>query len=402
MNRLQAFAADLFEREGALVEEIEPEGLEVLAPPHLQQAVGIPDLCRFGFGATLPEGARRAGIEADWLARLGGVLGERGRSARRVLLPPNPPLAAVERLLEHAVSLVNATYRLRSVSAAWTRYVILDFRFIALSDEKREGLVKLGINLGTGAMLDGVLERLLPRLDLQPHEAELPEGVVLPPLWPRQRILAIVERALRPRLASQVEAFAKSLERRLGRDEARLYDYHNRLFQDALRRAASAAEGEDKHRREQQRAASVEREFRARLDDLRRKYALRVTAEWVQTLEIAMPVQRIELLLRRRKGERVLHLDWNPLARRLEPLPCEYSYGEAGARAACDDALHLVRPSGLEPCSACGKAYCRACHPQRCPKCGKAKDDAPPATPLIAVAAAPIPASMPPNGRRGR
>jgi len=376
MNRLQAFAADLFQREGALVEEIEPEGLEVLAPPHLQQAVGIPDLCRLGFGATLPEGARRAGIEADWLARFAGILGERGRVARRVLIPPNPPLADVERALEHAVSLVNATYRLRSVSEAWTRYLVLDFRFIALSDEKREALTRLGINLGTGAMLDGVLERLLPRLDLQPNEAALPEGVVLPPLWPRQRIIDLVERALRARLASQIEAFASSLERRLGRDETRLYDYHNRLYQDALRRAASVAEGEDKHRREQQRAASVEREFRARLADLRHKYALRVTAEWVQTLEIAMPVQRIELLLRRRKGERVLHLDWNPLARRLEPLPCEYSYGEAGARAACDGALHLVRPSGLEPCPRCRKGYCRACHPERCPKCGQAPDGA--------------------------
>jgi hypothetical protein len=54
MSRLQAFVADLCEREGALVEAIEPEGLEVLAPPSLQQALKIADFCRMGFGASLP------------------------------------------------------------------------------------------------------------------------------------------------------------------------------------------------------------------------------------------------------------------------------------------------------------------------------------------------------------
>jgi hypothetical protein len=376
MNRLQAFAADLFAREGALVEEIEPEGLEVLAPAHLQQAIGIPDLCRLGFGATLPDGARRAGIEADWLARFAGAIGERGRYARRVLCPANPPLAAVERVLEHTVTLANATYRIRSVSEAWTRYLILDFRFTALSDEKREGLLKLALNLGTGAMLDGVVERLLSRLDTEADDAAPPAGVVLPPLWPRQRVLDVVARALRPRLESHIDAFAKSLERRLRRDEARLHDYHNRLYQEALSRAAALPDGEEKRRREELRAAAVEREYRARLDDLRNKYALKVSVAWEQTLEIVMPVQRVELLLRRRKGERILHLDWNPLARRLEPLPCEHSYGEGEVRAACDDALHLVRPASLGPCSACGKAYCRACHPRRCPKCGSAAEAA--------------------------
>jgi hypothetical protein len=378
MNRLQAFAADLFEREGALVDAIEPEGLEVLAPPHLQRAIGIPDLCRFGFGATLPPGARRAGIEADWLERFAGVLGERGRYSRRVLRPANPSLADAERVLEHQVTLANATYRLRGVSEAWTRYLIFDFRYTAFSDEKREGLVRLGINLATGATLDGILERLLSRSDFEADDASLPESVHLPPLWHRQRVLDLLDRALRWRLASQVDAFASSLQRRLGRDEARLYDYHDRLFQDAWRRVAALPEGEEKRRREQHRAEAIVREYSARLDDLRHKYALRLTAQWMQTLEIAMPVQRLELLVRRRKGERVLHLDWNPLARRLESLPCEFSHAAEGARLVCDDALHLMRPAGLAACAGCAKPYCRVCHRQRCPKCGHAEEDARP------------------------
>ena len=90
----------------------------------------------------------------------------------------------------------------------------------------------------------------------------------------------------------------------------------------------------------------------------------------MQTLELVMPVHRLTVQIRRRKAERVMALDWNPLARRLEPPPCEAGWSSERPRLVCDDALHLVAPSGLAPCSGCGRAYCRACHPRHCPKCG--------------------------------
>jgi hypothetical protein len=89
----------------------------------------------------------------------------------------------------------------------------------------------------------------------------------------------------------------------------------------------------------------------------------------VQTLELVMPVRRFAVRIRRRKAERVIHLDWNPLTRRLEPPPCESSYSADRPRLVCDDALHLVTPEGIAPCGGCGRLFCRACHRERCPKC---------------------------------
>jgi len=74
--------------------------------------------------------------------------------------------------------------------------------------------------------------------------------------------------------------------------------------------------------------------------------------------------------VRRRKADRAVQLDWNPLARRLEPPMCEWSASAERPRLVCDDALHLIIPAGLAPCSGCGRAFCRACHPGCCPKCG--------------------------------
>jgi hypothetical protein len=161
METLRDFVAELLESQGAAIETLEPDGLEVLAPAVLCNAMGWPELARLGFGAKLPDQAMRIGLEGDWLDRFGGLLGENGRWAERQMRPTNTPtLENPERLLDHAIELPNAACRFHSVAATWTRCLILTFRYTAISDEKQEGLAWLGFNLGTGAVLDEVMTRL--------------------------------------------------------------------------------------------------------------------------------------------------------------------------------------------------------------------------------------------------
>jgi len=372
---MQGFVADLLRHEGALVEAIEPDGLEVLAPSPVQDALGLGELARLGFGGTLPPGAQRVGMEADWLDRFAQVLGPHGRWARRTLSAPSRTPGDPERVLAQELVLDNATFRLLDVSPAWTRYLVLDFRVSAVSDDKRDLTLRLGVNLATGALPDAVLAALVPALDAPASAGSgadpvLPDDAGLPAPWERARLMRLVARALPPRAGTALAPFVKGLRRRLARDGDRLHAYHNDLRREAVRRALALPEGDPRRRREEQRAEAIEREYRAKLDDLARQYATRVTAEWVQTLELAMPVQRFMVQVRRRKADRAIQLDWNPLARRLEPPMCEWSASAERPRLACDDALHLVIPAGLAPCSDCGRAFCRACQPERCPKCG--------------------------------
>jgi hypothetical protein len=377
---MQGFVAELLRHEGALVEAVEPEGLEVLAPPPVQRALGLGELSRLGFGGTLPSGAQRVGMEGDWLDRFAQVLGMQGRWTQRVLPAPSRAPGDPEQLLGQELVLDNATYRLLDVSPAWTRYLLLDFRASAVSDDKRDVTLRLGVNLATGALPDAVLTALAPMLDTPVHDGPVvdgsgaepvpPDDARLPVPWERARLLALVARALPPRVETVLAPFVKGLRRRLARDGDRLHAYHNDLHREALRRAAALPEGDPRRRRDEQRAEAVGREYRAKLDDLSRQYATRVTVEWVQTLELVMPVQRFTVQLRRRKADRTLQLDWNPLARRLEPPACEWSASAERPSLVCDDALHLVVPAGLAPCPNCGRAYCRACYPECCPKCG--------------------------------
>ena len=379
-GRMQGFVADLLRHEGALVETVEPEGLEVLAPRPVQQALGLGELSRLGFGGTLPPGAQRVGLEGDWLGRFAQVLGPQGRWTRRVLFAPSRAPSDPEGVLGQELVLDNATFRLLDVSPAWTRYLVLDFRVSAVSDDKRDFTSRLGVNLPTGALPDAVRAALAPRRDASASEesaldgrgadAAVPDAAALPAPWERARLLGLVARALPPRVETALAPFVKGLRRRLVRDQDRLHAYHNDLHREAMRRALALPLDDPRRRREEQRAEAIGREYRAKLDDLARQYATRVTVEWVQTLELAMPVQRFTVQVRRRKADRTVRLDWNPLARRLEAPMCEWSASAERPRLVCDDALHLVIPAALAPFPGCSRPFCRECHPERCPKCG--------------------------------
>ena len=369
-GRMQSFVASLLRHNGALVETIEPDGLEVVAPPAVREALAIDEFARLGFGATLPPAARRVGIEGDWLSRFARLLGGQGVWTRCVLSVPDRTPGDPERTLARELILGNATFRLLSVSPAWTRYLVMDFRASALSDDKRDFLLTLGVNLATGAVPDAVLAAVTAALDGAVAADHLPEDAQLPPMWERSRLLGLINQALPPRVANVLDPFVKGLRRRLGRDQERLHLYHNGLYREAMGRALALPENDPKRRREEQRAEAIGREYQARLDDLARQYATRVTVEWIQTRELVMPVRRFAVQIRRRKGERTIELDWNPLARRLEAPLCDFTASTERPSLACDEALHLVVPAGLRPCDGCGRAYCRACHRDGCPKCG--------------------------------
>ena len=128
------------------------------------------------------------------------------------------------------------------------------------------------------------------------------------------------------RVRQELEPFLRAMRRRLERDRNRVHDYHDDLRRTALKRLATLAnvageKAENDRQREMLRVAAIEREYRAKLDDLRHNYALRVTVDWVQALELYVPVQRLEVQIKRRKGERLIRIDWHPLVRAAEPPP---------------------------------------------------------------------------------
>jgi hypothetical protein len=364
------FAAEVLEQAGALVERIEPEGLEALLPTELASQMRADEMLRAGFGAELPPQAQRISLESDWLERFGNLLDHRGRRMRVALADPFVLLSSPEKLLEHSLTLPNAVYRFNGMTGAWTRYLVLLFRYTALSDEKREGIVKLGVNLNQGSAIDGFVDELLSHaMNSHTMSSVAPATKDLPSDWPTARVKSYVNRALPSLIHDHLHLFLQGMQRRLDRDLARVFEYYEGLRQESLLKLKKQKVDSA---REKLRLEAAAREYQVKVVDLKQKYDLSVTVELSQVLEIVSPVQRINLLIKRRKGERKLALDWNPVVRKLEPLPCEWSYTKEASRIVCDDALHLVSLAGHSPCPDCGKEYCRACHLRQCPRCRQA------------------------------
>ena len=377
MSELRDFVADLLERKGAAIEALGPDGLELLAPEPVRKAMGWPELAHLGFGAERTDGAIPIGLEGDWLDRFGALLADEGRRSEREVRPPAavPAPSDPERVLERAIDLPNAVWRFQGMSATCTRCLMLGFRYTAVSDEKREGLIWLGFNLGTGAVVSDILARLRPPL-AQMADWQAPEQATRSaagPGWSAARLEARLRPLLDRQVRDSMEPFLRAMRRRLGRDRNRVHAYHDDLRSASLKRLAALAgaqgdRAEADRRRETLRVAAIEREYRAKLDDLRHNYALRVTVEWVQALDLYVPVQRFDVLIRRRKGERVIQLDWHPLVKTAELPPCEAGLGLHRVRVVCDDKLHLTEPAGQAPCPSCGKPFCRACY-SACSRC---------------------------------
>jgi len=342
-----------------------------MLPASVQHTLHAPELVRLGFGAELPPEAQRVSLESNWLDRFGHLLEERGRWLQRVVEVPLPVLSQPERIIEHGLVLQNAIYRLSRVAPAWTRYLILLLRYTAISDEKRVGMLTCGLNLANGSAVDPLVDDLLSAA-LSTEDAagtNVPADAHLPPDWPTPHLHSAVTRALPARVQAHLHLFLQGMQRRLDRDLERVHAYYTGLRQEAWQRLQRQ---HTDSARERLRLEAAEREYQVKVADLRQKYDLRVTTDLEQALILTSPVQRLELTIKRRKGERRVTLDWSPLARRLEPPPCEWSYTAEITRVVCDDALHLVSPAGHAPCAQCGKNYCRACQPRRCPKCGQA------------------------------
>jgi len=379
MSELQEFVAELLERRGAAVEPTGPDMLDLLAPQPVRKAMGWPELAKLSFGVERSPGVIAIGLEGDWLERFGTLLGEDGRLSERQF-PGTPGIAAPsdpERLIERALDLPNATWRLRGMAATVTRCLLLTFRYNALSDERREGLVWVGLNLGTGAVMNDLVARLRAMLAQAP-DWQVPDAttrLAAAAQWPAGTLAARLRPLVEHEVRAAIEPFLRAMRRRLERDRNRIHGYHDDLRGAALQRLAQLSQStgeraEADRRRETLRVEAIEREYRAKLDDLRHNYALRIAVEWVQALELYLPVQRVEILIRRRKGERVIRLDWHPSLRALEAPACEAGLGLTRVRYVCDDHLHLTEPAGQAPCPSCGKPFCRACSPAACPRCG--------------------------------
>jgi hypothetical protein len=356
------------------VEPVEPQGLDVIAPLSLQADISVSEMFRLCFGDTVPVGAERVTIESDWIERLDRLAAKR-RATMDARFPsgdcPKWP-SDLQMPVNREMRLANGTHRFLSAEKDIARYMVCTFLVTVVSDEKRESLISLCLNESNGMIADHLVQAFQGWMEQHGHaQGSFESDEVVPTAWTSAEIAEHAGMVLGTRVRKQMEPFFKAMARRLNRDQDRVHSYHVNLYAESRRVIEEkVAKGlkEEEIARERLRLSSVEREYKAKIADLRHKYEVTIEARPVQMIRVVAPVIRCRLSILRRKGIRPLHLDVNPFSRRIDNILCEACGGFDGVFTVCDDKLHLTCQACQTPCAECGKSWCRACS-TACPRC---------------------------------
>jgi hypothetical protein len=309
---LLEFSAELLQQYGGLI-ELPSKGLLALLPEELAKDLGLPEEVQLGTDeAPLLYGSPLLDRLVEFATR--DVPVTYGQ-----IEVPYLKKAGFEQLFGQDLRFVDGLVRIASRAQARTSYLVLMCRFVALSDERREGLVEVVLHEGSGV--------LIPELvgcwqDFQPQF--FAPGKVPPhfPVHLDQTIssgLACASDCVRKDLAD----FLGSMQRRLQRDVRNTREYYAMLQAEM---SASAKQPNLSEGQRQERLAKMDDlpgEMNRKIQDLEQKYRVRVSVFPCAGVRLLVDVVQLLVELKYRKFQRSLKMTWNPLTRRLDQLLCE-------------------------------------------------------------------------------
>jgi hypothetical protein len=285
-----------------------------------------------------------------------------GARLRHPVLVPPVDAAGV---LDRGLALQNGICRVLEDYQQTARYYFFSFHYAIESDESSLGVVTVCLNASARTVVprpEFLAKAVRDELEDDPQPA-LPSDELT-------QLFPIALRGVQPEIRRLSGAIEQSANRRLARDTERIDSYYKDLLSQIEKRIARRAADPDAAGKERSRVAATQLDRAAKLQDLARKYSLKIRIQPGDVLVVPLPVREISARLIRKKAERVTKLHWNPKLGALESPWCEGCSGPAHPLFLCDERVHLLCKSCAAPCVHCGKHSCRACQP-RC-KCGGA------------------------------
>lgn len=352
---------DLLMSRGALVESEEDGRIRAMLPGEVAAALGTAEWLSLDLRhGTAESGARDD--DAEWMDRMERLLPAPPLLAHAQFRAPQAaPRIDAASVLAAELAVQNGIYRQVEDSATSATYLFFTFQYVIESDDRSTGITTVCVDADAGSLVT------LPENFLAAMRDGLSEdggtgdaGIVERWLPPAARVARAAARAH----VAQVE---ENANRRLARDTARVEAYYAGMLAQLEKRVAKRAGDARAAEKERGRIRATEADRAAKLEDLRRKYALRVRMEPAALLAVRAPVRQISVRLIRKKEERAHTLHWNSFLHLLEPPLCEHCSAPAHPLCLCDR-VHLLCKECWAPCPDCSRFFCRVCQP-RC-KCG--------------------------------
>jgi len=346
------FLEDIYAQLGGLAER-RSGVLEAVAAP----ACGLPDAIRFRVADDADPSADLLHIGHPVLEQALDVGRRIGRVSVRHVPGARGNRSGLEAAALKQFAFRNARAQFEPARPAAIPWAVFHYRVSYVWDEKREDLVRVGVDLHSGAVVDPVR---LSAVYLEDGGLPGADRGGLRRALDRSR--HGLEQAVRPR----VDAFTRQAARYHEVERTRLDRYFQELLTDLDRRERGAPPERLAALREKRAQVELDRDTRRR--ELDEKFRVRVAAR-LSCLEVVdVPRLLLPLALRTKHASRDLLLSHSFLTHQLDPLLCE-GCGAAGFDVYLCCEGHLACPACFADCGACRRSTCRACAPPSCARC---------------------------------
>ena len=327
-TRLLDFAARFLRENGALIEQ-GSRGINALLPKDLANRLGTREYITLAVPRDLAQ-ARTAGASGNPAEVYSIHFGAPLLDKILAVLTENPPLLHTElhfsylksggfdNLVQEQFEWHKATGSVTSFGQIHTRYLLLNCKYLAQSDEQKEGRFDLTVNLDTGALVPGM------NADFTGIDKEFRKtGTIDISENMQTRLNRLVQTYGKAAVDQETDAFKNSMNRRFVRDAKSLDDYYHALAQEMAASLERANVSEALKTDRKEKIAMIPEELAAKKKDLLNKYQIRITLYLAGAMMVKTPAVKLLFTASVGRNRKTLSLIYNPVTKRIDPLVCE-------------------------------------------------------------------------------
>lgn len=340
------FVRHFFDSSGAAI-ETHSDGLSVLLPGNLARRLDVPEFLKISTGKNTEE-KYSVRYGSPFLEKILDVACSDVPLIRCRLNFNYIKSQGFDKLIKDQFVFHNAVGRVQSTAEVRTEYLLLTCRYLAQSDEQKEGIVALAFNLETGASVSGI-DTSFNIMDktFETGSEQIPlENLKI------NKVLAWVRHQAGQVLTEEIQSFQDSMNRRFKRDVANLDEYYKDLRKEMEENLKRTGISDQLVSDRKTKISLIPDELKRKKEDLFKKYSIRVMLGLCGGIHIRTPAVKVLYKVSFRKTQKQLSMIYNPVNKMMDPLVCE-GCGNSTFNIGFCDSLHILCPACRRNCPVC-------------------------------------------------
>ncbi|WP_020587197.1 hypothetical protein [Desulfobacter curvatus] len=341
------FACRFFKARGG---EVEDQGLirDILLPEAAAQTLGMDDFFRVGPEEVVEEGRSKVHavqLHTPLLDRMLTLAGKSAPFARAELKFDYIKTQGFARLIADRFQFYKSKVRVMKTGEARTRYLVLTCRYTAQSDEIKQGLVEICVNMDTGVVIPDMsqgLSHVQKEFSIKNAEGLNDKEI--------EAIRTVVSRYGQNLVKDRLASFVESMNRRFQRDTASLDAYYQALEKEMRQNLSRSGLSQELVREREEKIAMIPTELAAKKKDLLNKYGICIDFKPAAALYLTSACVTVFARLISGRNNTDFTLTYNPVTKDMDPVACQScGAGTYGIGLSPDLNINCLNCLGLRP-----------------------------------------------------